>query len=100
GANVYLLGGTITGNAAATGGGIYSEGTVNLKGTVSVTGNTVTDAFSETASATDPTPSPAETKLVVTGKSMKWTGHDSVQLKFQSNVKGTYYIDWVKRGEK
>ena len=31
---------------------------------------------------------------------MKWTGHDSVQLKFQSNVKGTYYIDWVKRGEK
>lgn len=40
GANVYLLGGSITGNSAAAGGGIYSEGTVNIQGTVNVTGNT------------------------------------------------------------
>ena len=39
GANVYLQGGTVTGNTAALGGGIYSEGAVNVKGTVSVTGN-------------------------------------------------------------
>ena len=45
GANVYLLGGTITANSAAAGGAIYSEGTVNIRGTVSVTGNTVTNSF-------------------------------------------------------
>lgn len=39
GANVYLQGGTVTGNTAALGGGIYSESAVNIKGTVSVTGN-------------------------------------------------------------
>nr|WP_303242759.1 LPXTG cell wall anchor domain-containing protein [uncultured Blautia sp.] len=39
GANVYLQGGTVTGNTAALGGGIYSEGAVNVKGTVSVTEN-------------------------------------------------------------
>ena len=39
GANVYLQGGTVTGNTAALGCGIYSEGAVNVKGTVSVTGN-------------------------------------------------------------
>ena len=39
GANVYLQGGTVTGNIAALGGGIYSEGAVNVKGTVSVTEN-------------------------------------------------------------
>ena len=44
GASVYLTGGTISGNAAAAGGGIYSEGTVNLQGTVTVTGNGVKDA--------------------------------------------------------
>ena len=39
GAAFYLLGGTVTGNTAALGGGIYSEGAVNVKGTVSVTEN-------------------------------------------------------------
>ena len=39
GAAFYLLGGTVTGNTAALGGGIYSESAVNVKGTVSVTGN-------------------------------------------------------------
>lgn len=39
GANVYLQGGTVTGNTAALGSGIYSEGAVNVKGTVSVTEN-------------------------------------------------------------
>ena len=172
GANVYLLGGTITANSAAAGGAIYSEGTVNIRGTVSVTGNTVTNSFEAasnlvlakdgvinvsgavTGSAigvavqeanagrtvvklgdavTDvkladvlsqityegdsslkigedgtlvsttepsPTPTPAEEKLKVTGKECKWSGSDTVKIKFQSNVKGTYYIDWVKRGEK
>ena len=172
GANVYLLGGTITANSAAAGGAIYSEGTVNIRGTVSVTGNTVTNSFEaasnlvlakdgvinvsgavtgsaigvavQEASAgrtvvklddavtdvklTDvlsqityegdsslkigedgtlvsttepsPTPTPAEEKLKVTGKECKWSGSSTVKIKFQSNVKGTYYIDWVKRGEK
>ena len=172
GANVYLLGGTITANSAAAGGAIYSEGTVNIRGTVSVTGNTVTNSFEaasnlvlakdgvinvsgavtdsvigvavQEASAgrtvvklddavtdvklTDvlsqityegdsslkigedgtlvsttepsPTPTPAEEKLKVTGKECKWSGSGTVKIKFQSNVKGTYYIDWVKRGEK
>lgn len=173
GANVYLQGGTITANSAAAGGAIYSEGTVNIKGTVSVTGNTVTNSFPEatsnlvldkegvinvTGAVTDsvigvavqeaeagrtvvklddnvtdvkladvlsqityegdsslkigedgtlvsttepsPTPTPAEEKLKVTGKECKWSGSGTVKIKFQSNVKGTYYIDWVKRGEK
>ena len=47
-----------------------------------------------------PTPTPAEEKLKVTGKECKWSGSGTVKIKFQSNVKGTYYIDWVKRGEK
>ena len=47
-----------------------------------------------------PTPTPAEEKLKVTGKECKWSGSSTVKIKFQSNVKGTYYIDWVKRGEK
>ena len=34
-----MQGGTVTGNTAALGGGIYSEGAVNVKGTVSVTEN-------------------------------------------------------------
>ena len=173
GANVYLQGGTITANSAAAGGAIYSEGTVNIKGTVSVTGNTVTNSFPEatsnlvldkegvinvTGAVTDSTigvavqeaeagrtvvklddnvtdvkladvlsqityegdsslklgedgklsgtaepsatPTPAEAKLKVTGKECKWSGNSTVKIKFQSNVKGTYYIDWVKRGEK
>ena len=172
GANVYLQNGTITANSAAAGGAIYSEGTVNIQGTLSVTGNTVTNSFEaasnlvlakdgvinvsgavtgsaigvavQEASAgrtvvklddavTDvkladvlsqityegdsslkigedgtlvsttepsPTPTPAEEKLKVTGKECKWSGSGTVKIKFQSNVKGTYYIDWVKRGEK
>ena len=173
GANVYLKNGSITANSAAAGGAIYSEGTVNIQGTLSVTGNTVINSFPEATSnivldkegginvtgavtgsaigvlvqeakegrtvvklddtVTDvkladvlsqityegesslkigedgtlvstaevsPTPTPAEEKLKVTGKECKWSGSDTVKIKFQSNVKGTYYIDWVKRGEK
>lgn len=40
-----------------------------------------------------------EDKLKVTGQGMKWMDHNSVELKFQSNIKGTYYIEKVKRGE-
>ena len=174
GANVYLLGGTITANSAAAGGAIYSEGTVNIRGTVSVTGNTITNSFEAasnlvlakdgvinvsgavTGSAigvavqeanagrtvvklgcdavtdvkhggvfflrftyegdsslkigedgtlsqynrTVPYPNSCRRKLKVTGKECKWSGSGTVKIKFQSNVKGTYYIDWVKRGEK
>lgn len=187
GASVYLTGGTISGNAAAAGGGIYSEGTVNLQGTVTVTGNGVKDASEVSsnvvlagdgvlnvagamtgsvigvsvqdavagktvvaladgvqdvtladvltqvtyegdsslklgedgvlADAAEPTatpkptgtpkptstPKPTETPeepVTVTGKSVEWSGHSSVKITFRSNVKGTYYIDWVKRGEK
>ena len=42
---VYLMGGTITGNVAASGAGVYSEGTVYLKGTVKVSENMVKDSF-------------------------------------------------------
>ena len=168
--NVYLLGGTITGNSATTGGAIYSEGAVSIRGTVSVTGNTVINSTPETASnvvldkngiinvngavtgstiglavqeaaagrtvvkladgvtdvtlsdvisqityegdsaykladdgtlvsAAEPTPTPG-VDMVVKGIDMKWTGHNSVEVTFQSNVKGTYYIETVKRGEK
>lgn len=45
------------------------------------------------------TPSPAEKKVKITGKSMKWIGYDSVQIVFRSNVKGTYCVQWVNRGE-
>lgn len=41
-----------------------------------------------------------EDKLKITGQEMKWLDHNSAELKFQSNVKGTYYIEKVKRGEK
>ena len=172
GANVYLMGGTITGNSASSGAGIYSEGTVNIQGTVTVTGNTVTNSMPEAASnvvldkegvinvtgavtdsvigvavqeaaagrtvvkladgvsedvkladalsqityegssdykigedgtlvsnAEEPTPTPSP-DVVVKAIDMKWTGHNSVQITFQSNVKGTYYIEKVKRGEK
>ena len=172
GANVYLMGGTITGNSASSGAGIYSEGTVNIQGTVIVTGNTVTNSMPEAASnvvldkdgvinvtgavtgstigvavqeaaagrtvvkladgiseevqladvlsqityegssdykigedgtlvsnAEEPTPTPSP-DVVVKAIGMKWTGHNSVQITFQSNVKGTYYIEQVKRGEK
>lgn len=40
-----------------------------------------------------------EDKLKVTVQGMKWMDHNSVELKFQSNIKGTYYIEKVKRGE-
>lgn len=39
------MGGTITGNVAASGAGVYSEGTVYLKGTVKVSENMVKDSF-------------------------------------------------------
>ena len=50
-------------------------------------------------SAAEPTPTPG-VDMVVKGIDMKWTGHNSVEVTFQSNVKGTYYIETVKRGEK
>ena len=172
GANVYLQGGTISGNSAAAGGGIYSEGNVNVQGTVSVSENTVTnsmpaatsnlvldkegvinvtgamtgstigvavqeatagrtvvqlasgvsedvklaDALSQityegssdfkigedgklASNTAEPTPTPVP-DVTVKAVDMKWTGHNSVQITFQSNVKGTYYIETVKRGEK
>lgn len=45
------------------------------------------------------TPTPAEKQVKITGKSIKWTGYDSVQIVFRSNVKGTYYVQWVNKGE-
>ena len=172
GANVYLMGGTISGNQAAIGGGIYSEGVLNLQGTIEVSDNYVKDAFEVKSNVVlagnsviqvtgavtgssvgvqvqdavagkkvvtlaegladvaladvlaqityegdaslklgedgilasvqeaTPTPTPAEEQVKVTGKSIEWTGYNSVKIKFRSNVKGTYYIDWVKRGKK
>lgn len=40
GGNVALYGGSITGNQAGNGGGVYSEGTIAVRGTVNVTENT------------------------------------------------------------
>lgn len=160
GANVYLLGGSITGNSAAAGGGIYSEGTLNIQGTVNVTGNTADNivlngngVINITGAVTDesvigvsiqdaaagkkvvqladgitdvtladviskityegnsdfkigddgtlvstkeePTPTP---DVVVTIKKYGWTGHNSAEVTFESNVKGKYYIEYVKHG--
>ena len=160
GANVYLLGGSITGNSAAAGGGIYSEGTVNIQGTVNVTGNTADNVvlngkgvINVTGAVTDdsvigvsvqdaaagkqvvkladgitdvkladviskityegnsdfkigddgtlvstkeePEPTP---DVVVTIKKYGWTGHNSAEVTFESNVKGKYYIEYVKHG--
>ena len=159
-ANVYLLGGSITGNSAAAGGGIYSEGTVNIQGTVNVTGNTadnvvlngkgvvnVTGAVTDdsvigvsvqdaaagkqvvkladgitdekladviskityegnsdfkigddgtlVSTKEEPIPTP---DVVVTIKKYGWTGHNSAEVTFESNVKGKYYIEYVKHG--
>ena len=159
GANVYLLGGSITGNSAAAGGGIYSEGTVSIQGTVNVTGNTADNVvlngngvINVTGAVTDdsvigvsvqdaaagkqvvkladgitdvkladviskityegnsdfkigddgtlvstkeePTPD-VDVKIGVYG----WTGHNSAEVTFKSNVKGTYYIKYVKHGK-
>ena len=160
GANVYLLGGSITGNSAAAGGGIYSEGTVSIQGTVNVTGNTADNVvlngsgvINVTGAVTDdsvigvsvqdaaagkqvvkladgitdvkladviskityegnsdfkigddgtlvstkeePEPTP---DVVVTIKKYGWTGHNSAEVTFESNVKGKYYIEYVKHG--
>ena len=38
--------------------------------------------------------------MVVKGIDMKWTGHNSVEVTFQSNVKGTYYIETVNVAKK
>ncbi len=40
---VILMGGTITGNTASDGGGIYSTGIVSLEGSISVNGNMTAD---------------------------------------------------------
>ena len=45
--NIYLLGGTITGNTADAGAGVYSDGTVNVQGDIRVTGNQKADASGE-----------------------------------------------------
>lgn len=50
-------------------------------------------------STVNPTPTPS-TDVVVKDVSVKWTGHNKVQIKFRSNVKGTYYIEKGKRGGK
>ena len=42
-ATLNLNGGHITGNKATLGGGVYSDGTLNIAGKVKVTGNTLTD---------------------------------------------------------
>lgn len=168
---VSLLGGTITGNQAAEGGALYSEGAVNVAGTVSVTENKKTEGLEEnnitlkgenavitvqgeltnskvgvdvlegaegrkvialaegvttpladvlaqftyngtgftldengalksTEVAPSPTPTPEIKELKVTAKSMKWTGHNSIELVANSNKDGQYYVKWVKKGDK
>lgn len=168
---VSLLGGVITGNQAAEGGAVYSEGTVGVAGTVSVTGNTKTEGLEENnitlkgdaavinvlgaltgsqlgvnvIEGTDgkqvvtvasgvgttladvltqityngdgftldengtlksaettpsPTPTPEVVKLNLKAVSMKWTGHNSLELVARSNKDGQYYVEWVKKGEK
>ncbi len=42
---------------------------------------------------------PYEKRINVSGQGMKWLDHNSVELKFQSNIKGTYYIKTVERGD-
>lgn len=168
---VSLLGGTITGNQAAEGGALYSEGAVNVAGTVSVTENKKTEGLEEnnitlkgenavitvqgdltnsklgvevlegaegrkvvalaegvttpladvlaqftyngmgfvldengalkaTEVAPSPTPTPEIKELKVSAKSMKWTGHNSIELVANSNKDGQYYVKWVKKGSK
>lgn len=168
---VSLLGGTITGNQSAEGGALYSEGAVNVAGTVSVTENKKTEGLEEnnitlkgenavitvqgeltnskvgvdvlegaegrkvialaegvttpladvlaqftyngtgftldengalksTEVAPSPTPTPEIKQLKVTAKSMKWTGHNSIELVANSNKDGQYYVKWVKKGDK
>lgn len=41
----------------------------------------------------EPTPD-----VVVTIKKYGWTGHNSAEVTFESNVKGKYYIEYVKHG--
>ena len=128
GANVYLQGGTVTGNTAALGCGIYSEGAVNVKGTVSVSvvglAEGVTDVtlaevlpqltyegqtftIGEDGKLVDstvtvtPTPSEKpEAKAAIKIESGKWTSHSSYEIKFHTNINGLYQVDWVKKGEK
>lgn len=47
GGNVALIGGTITGNSAASGGAVYSTGLVIVQGTVKVTENKAADNLTE-----------------------------------------------------
>ncbi|MDO4275959.1 MAG: hypothetical protein Q4D16_20005 [Eubacteriales bacterium] len=44
---VVLMGGTITGNTAAQGGAVYSEGVIGIQGTVKVKENKKSDAITE-----------------------------------------------------
>lgn len=43
----------------------------------------------------EPEPTP---DVVVTIKKYGWTGHNSAEVTFESNVKGKYYIEYVKHG--
>lgn len=45
-----------------------------------------------------PTPTIAEQQLKIKGKSVKWISYNGVRIVIQSNVKGTYYVDWVNKG--
>ncbi len=54
-------------------------------------------------STAEPTPVPTSKPSVdvsVKEISTKWLGHNTVQIKFQSNVDGTYYYEVVKHGAK
>lgn len=54
----------------------------------------------ETKTESIPKISKQEDTLKVTGKSVEWNDYSTVELTFLSNVKGTYYIKTVNRGEK
>ena len=60
---------TITGNNASIGGGgiYYSEGTLNLKGVVKVTGNTKPDAIAESVTSDSNLYMPITNKLTIDG---------------------------------
>lgn len=47
-----------------------------------------------------PEPTPEIKELVLKAVSMKWTGHNSLELVANSNKDGQYYVKWVKKGEK
>ena len=80
----------------------WNEGVVTKKATETEEGERTYTCrrCNETKTESIPKIPKQEDKLKITGQGMKWLDHNSVELKFQSNVKGTYYIKTVKRGEK